>query len=86
MRGLDAILLPTTAAVAPLIEPNVDTLPLVRFTRPFNLTGQPVFSLPAPVLGLPVGIQVVGHFGRDVELAAVAAALEAAWARGRAAG
>ena len=86
MNGLDAILVPTTAAVAPLIEPNVDTLPLVRFTRPFNLTGQPVFSLPAPVSGLPVGIQVVGHFGRDVELAAVAAALEAAWARGQAAG
>ncbi len=86
MRGLDALLVPTTAAVAPLIEPNLDTLPLVRFTRPFNLTGQPVFSLPAPVAGLPVGIQVVGHFGRDAELAAVAAALEAAWARGRAAG
>ena len=86
MRGLDALLLPTTAAVAPLIEPNVDTLPLVRFTRPFNLTGQPVFSLPAPVAGLPVGVQVVGHAGRDVELAAVAAALEAAWARGRAKG
>ena len=84
MRGLDALLVPTTAAVAPLIEPEVDTLPLVRFTRPFNLTGQPVFSLPVPVAGLPVGVQVVGHAGRDIELAAVAATLEAAWAGGRA--
>jgi Asp-tRNA(Asn)/Glu-tRNA(Gln) amidotransferase A subunit family amidase len=80
MRGLDAILLPSTAAVAPLIAPEVDTRPLVRFTRPFNLTGQPVFSLPAPVDGLPVGIQVIGHFGSDIELAAVAGGLERAWA------
>jgi aspartyl-tRNA(Asn)/glutamyl-tRNA(Gln) amidotransferase subunit A len=80
MRGLDAILLPATAGVAPPISDAVDTQPLVRFTRPFNLTGQPVFSLPAPVPGLPVGIQVVGHFGRDAELVRVAAALESAWA------
>jgi aspartyl-tRNA(Asn)/glutamyl-tRNA(Gln) amidotransferase subunit A len=80
MLGLDAILLPSTASVAPVIAPAVDTEPLVRFTRPFNLTGQPVFSLPAPVEGLPVGIQVIGHTGRDLELAAVAAGLERAWA------
>ena len=79
MRGLDAILLPSTASVAPLIAAEVDTQPLVRFTRPFNLTGQPVFSLPAPVDGLPAGIQVIGHVGRDIELAAVAAGLERAW-------
>jgi len=81
MLGLDAILLPSTASVAPLIAPEIDTQPLVRFTRPFNLTGQPVFSLPAPVDGLPVGIQVIGHVGRDLELAAVAAGLERAWSR-----
>ncbi len=81
MRGLDAILLPSTASVAPLIANDVDAQPLVRFTRPFNLTGQPVFSLPAPVEGLPVGVQVIGHLGRDIELAAVAAGLERAWRR-----
>jgi aspartyl-tRNA(Asn)/glutamyl-tRNA(Gln) amidotransferase subunit A len=85
MRGLDAILLPATACVAPGIGDDVDTRPLVRFTRPFNVTGQPVFSLPAPVSALPVGIQVVGHFGRDAELVGVAAGLERAWARSRAA-
>jgi aspartyl-tRNA(Asn)/glutamyl-tRNA(Gln) amidotransferase subunit A len=81
LEGLDAILLPATAGVAPAISSDVDTQPLVRFTRPFNLTGQPVFSLPAPVPGLPVGIQVVGHFGRDAELARVAAGLESEWAQ-----
>ena len=35
--------------------------PITRFTRPFNTTGQPVVALPAPVRGLPVGIQVVGR-------------------------
>jgi aspartyl-tRNA(Asn)/glutamyl-tRNA(Gln) amidotransferase subunit A len=85
MRGLDAILLPATAGVAPPIGDIVDTQPLVRFTRPFNLTGQPVFSLPAPVTGLPVGIQVVGNFGRDAQLVRVAAALESAWAHSGAA-
>jgi amidase len=80
MHGFDAILLPATAGVAPPISDVVDTQPLVRFTRPFNLTGQPVFSLPAPVAGLPVGIQVVGQFGRDAELVGVAATLESAWA------
>ena len=84
MRGLDAILLPATACVAPVIGDDIDTQPLVRFTRPFNLTGQPVFSLPAPVPGLPVGIQVVGHSGRDAELVEVAAGLERAWARSEA--
>jgi Asp-tRNA(Asn)/Glu-tRNA(Gln) amidotransferase A subunit family amidase len=37
------------------------------------------------VSGLPVGIQVVGHFGLDAELAEVAATLEQAWARSLAA-
>ena len=82
MRGVDALLLPSTGSVAPLIAPEVDTSPLVRFTRPFNLTGQPVFSLRAPVDALPAGIQVIGHFGRDIELAAVASGLERAWASG----
>jgi aspartyl-tRNA(Asn)/glutamyl-tRNA(Gln) amidotransferase subunit A len=85
MDGLDAILLPATAGVAPPIGDAVDSQPLVRFTRPFNLTGQPAFSLPAPVSGLPVGIQVIGRFGRDAELAEVAAGLEAAWAHSGAA-
>ena len=85
MRGLDAILLPATACVAPTIGDAIDTQPLARFTRPFNLTGQPVFSLPAPMPGLPVGIQVVGHFGRDADLVGVVAGLEAVWARSRAA-
>ncbi len=62
MEGIDALLLPATAIVAPLVEAGNEVRePLSRFTRPFNTTGQPVVTLPAPVRGLPVGIQVVGR-------------------------
>jgi Asp-tRNA(Asn)/Glu-tRNA(Gln) amidotransferase A subunit family amidase len=62
MSDVDALILPTTAIVAPLVTAGIEARePLARYTRPFNLTGQPVVSLPAPVSGLPVGIQVVGR-------------------------
>ena len=72
MGGIDALILPATAIVAPLVEAGMEVRePLSRFTRPFNTTGQPVVTLPAPVQGLPVGIQVVGHTNSG----AIAAAL-----------
>ncbi len=82
MKDLDAILVPATACVAPPIGSDDVREPLIRFTRPFNLTGQPVVTLPAPVTGLPVGIQVVGRAGEDARTVGVAHALEAAWGRG----
>ena len=62
MEGIDALVLPATAIVAPAISASTDVRePITRYTRPFNATGQPVVSLPAPVRGMPVGIQVVGR-------------------------
>jgi aspartyl-tRNA(Asn)/glutamyl-tRNA(Gln) amidotransferase subunit A len=82
MAGYDAILVPATPRVAPLIEDSEGVRPLMtRFTRPFNVTGQPIVTVPAPVNGLPVGIQVIGRFGDDAEVAEVAAWLEATWAK-----
>jgi len=78
MDGIDALLLPATAIVAPLIEAGDEVRePLTRFTRPFNTTGQPVVTLPAPVPGLPVGIQVVGR--TNVETLRTARWLEQEW-------
>ena len=72
MEGIDALVLPATAIVAPPVEAGNEVRePLTRFTRPFNTTGQPVVCLPAPVQGLPVGIQVVGRTNEG----AIAAAL-----------
>jgi amidase len=50
-----------------------------------NMTGQPAISLPLGVsaTGLPIGVQVVGRFGEDARVLALAAQLEAAqpWIR-----
>ena len=80
MEGVDALLLPATPRVAPVVEESDSVRPLMtRLTRPFNVTGQPIVTLPAPAKGLPVGIQVVGHYGDDAKVAAIAAWLEDSW-------
>lgn len=72
LEGIDALLLPATAIVAPRIEAGDEVRePLTRFTRPFNTTGQPVVALPAPGSGLPVGMQVVGRTNADTLRAAM---------------
>lgn len=82
MEGWDAVLAPVTRVQAPRIGEEPDRADLTGYTRPFNTTGQPVICLPAPVAqGLPVGIQVVGRFGRDARLVEVAATLEQEWRR-----
>src|SRR5207248_633830 len=81
--GVDALVLPATFIVAPLVEDAPESRDqLSGLTRPFNVTGQPVICLPAPVGPgeLPVGIQVAGHPGGEAELVELARALEAAWA------
>jgi aspartyl-tRNA(Asn)/glutamyl-tRNA(Gln) amidotransferase subunit A len=78
MSGIDALVLPATAMVAPPITAGSESRePITRYTRPFNATGQPVVALPAPVVGLPVGIQVVGLTNKGA--LAAAAWLERRW-------
>jgi aspartyl-tRNA(Asn)/glutamyl-tRNA(Gln) amidotransferase subunit A len=78
MESVDALLLPASAIVAPTIGAGLEARePATRFTRPFNTSGQPVVCLPAPVRGLPVGIQVVGKTNSDAISAA--AWLEQKW-------
>ena len=52
------------------------------YTVPFNVTGQPVLSLPigATEAGLPIGLQIAGPLGADALVLSLGAALERALA------
>jgi aspartyl-tRNA(Asn)/glutamyl-tRNA(Gln) amidotransferase subunit A len=84
LEGWDAVLTPATRVVPPRLGEQYERSDVTAYTRPFNTTGHPVIALPAPRASgdeLPVGIQVVGHFGREAELVEVALALETEWNR-----
>ena len=51
--------------------------PVVAFTAPFNISGQPAISIPAECssTGLPIGVQLVGRMGSEPLLLALAASL-----------
>ncbi|MHA6797702.1 amidase (plasmid) [Pseudonocardia bannensis] len=76
LADIDALLTPTTRTRAtPLAQPFVTigterttvAAALLELTLPFNLTGWPALSLPAPGIGLPIGLQLVatGTAGSD---------------------
>lgn len=78
---LDAVLLPSTASVAPPAGargPGVLER-LLRFVKPFNTLGWPVVCLPGPSSGLPVGVQVVCRPDADRLALDIAQALESHW-------
>ncbi len=87
---MDLLLTPTTATTAYPAEGDmertgqrqevVDLMILsATFTAPFNMTGQPGFSIPAGLVeGMPVGMQVVARRHEDDLCVAAAALMEAA--------
>jgi amidase len=93
--GFDLLLTPTISEPPPPLGelvPTEETGPEVGarcsrmacWTLPFNMTGQPAVSLPLAwnEAGLPIGVQLVGAYGREDLLLRVAAQLEEAtpWA------
>ncbi len=84
----DALVLPTLPVIAPplgasevVVDPADDATIAVRaimlkHTQPFNMTGHPAISLPIPVDGLPVGLQLVGRAHDTARLLEIAAACE----------
>ena len=87
-NNFDLLLTPTTAQpparIGELTPTDDDpvrgskgSLPYSVYTSPFNCTGQPAISLPIGSSdGLPVGVQLVGAYGREDLLLSVAGQLE----------
>jgi len=89
LDGVDVLALPALAIPAPPL--GAATMPvkggqdqvralMLRCTQPFNLSGHPAISIPCGKTrdGLPIGLQLVGHYGRTPALVQAALAAEAA--------
>lgn len=83
--GLDVIALPTVPIVAPPVGTRDADLgggwtsprdALLAHNAPFSSLGCPAISLPLPVDGLPVGMQLVGAPGTDADLLSMALTIE----------
>ncbi len=81
LDGVDLVLLPTLAFVAPGVEAaELDVREaMTRFTFPINSLGWPALALPCGPAehGLPASVQIVGRPGDDARVLAVGEALEA---------
>jgi amidase len=77
-EDIDLLIVPVSPKVTPLMSDmgameKVDTAAVLRFTAPFNFTGQPTITLQGGVdrSGVPIGFQLVAsHLGEDLLLRA----------------
>jgi aspartyl-tRNA(Asn)/glutamyl-tRNA(Gln) amidotransferase subunit A len=89
LHGVDALICPSLSIPAPPL--GAATMPvkggneavrtlMLRCTQPFNISGHPAISLPCgkTPIGLPIGVQLVGHKGRTAALVQAALAVEKA--------
>ena len=82
-NGIDALIAPTTPAVAVAQGPEASSLPtfllFIRNTDPGSNAGIPGLTIPAglgPTTGLPVGMSLDGPRGSDQRLLAIGMAIE----------
>jgi aspartyl-tRNA(Asn)/glutamyl-tRNA(Gln) amidotransferase subunit A len=80
MEGLDLLVTPTLAFVAPpALRDDLEIRDaVIRLTYPFNALGWPALAMPcgAAELGLPASVQLVGPPGEDARVLAAGALLE----------
>jgi aspartyl-tRNA(Asn)/glutamyl-tRNA(Gln) amidotransferase subunit A len=79
MADFDILVLPTVSNTAGPADSRLSDAHKTRFTRPFNITGQPAVTVLSGVdrLGRPIGMQFVGRCGEDHLVLQVAGAFEA---------
>jgi Asp-tRNA(Asn)/Glu-tRNA(Gln) amidotransferase A subunit family amidase len=78
MQGFDALLVPAAPGEAPQgLASTGDPV----FSRVWTLLGFPCVNVPGLLgpTGMPVGMQLVGHWGKERELLSTAAGLYSAW-------
>jgi aspartyl-tRNA(Asn)/glutamyl-tRNA(Gln) amidotransferase subunit A len=82
MEGLDLLLAPTLAFVAPpaIADDREIRDAVIRLTYPFNALGWPALAMPCGPAerGLPASVQLVGPAGEDARVMAAGALLEQA--------
>jgi Asp-tRNA(Asn)/Glu-tRNA(Gln) amidotransferase A subunit family amidase len=89
LKRVDVIVTPTTGLTAPIIpkaalssgESDLATLTeIIRFVTPANMTGLPAISFPAGYddVGLPIGMQAIGHAWQEHTLLRLALSAERA--------
>ena len=87
MKNYDLLLTPTLPITAfkagehypeQISDGQNDYLSWTPFTYPFNLTGQPAATVPCGFdsSGLPVGLQIIGHWRDDLKVLQASAAFE----------
>ncbi len=66
LEGFDALLMPAVTGVAPGADSTGDP----SYQSPWSYAGMPAVTLPCGLAidGLPVGLQLIGRYGRDEEL------------------
>jgi amidase len=76
LEGVDALALPTMPVFPPTLEAAGDAraaLSMTALVRPFNLSGHPALTIPLePRAPLPAALQLVGRWGADASLCALA--------------
>ncbi len=84
MADFDLLMTPTCASIPPVISKNQGPVKpsdanWVSFTYPFNMTRAPAATVPfyPREAAMPVGVQLVGRVGRDLELMTYASFVEA---------
>ncbi len=83
MQGFDLLMTPTCASTPPELttqgKGEFDDSNWVRFTYPFNMTRAPSATVPFQLSrsSFPIGVQLVGRVGRDLELMAYGSFIEA---------